>query len=117
VKVKICNYPGCNNLIQPSEKYCANHKNEPASPFSSAIRYNEELYQTARWRSLRKKILKEQSHCLYCGSTECLQVHHVVPPRGNEELFFNENNLIVVCAACHRIITNREIGKRQREIK
>jgi 5-methylcytosine-specific restriction protein A len=112
VRKKICNYPGCDTLIEQSERYCANHKREPAEPFSGAVRFNEALYKTSLWRSLRKKILKEQPHCSRCGSTENLQVHHIVPPRGNEELFFDENNLVTVCAVCHRVITNHEIRKR-----
>jgi 5-methylcytosine-specific restriction protein A len=118
MRKKICHHPGCNNLIPTSERYCAQHKREPAPLFSNAVRYKyDELYHTTQWRKLCDKVLREQPHCSKCGSTNNLQVHHIIPHRGNEELFFNENNLTVVYAACHRILTNREIGKRQRKIK
>lgn len=120
IKKKICNYPGCSALINPNERYCTKHKKEPEKPFSSAIRYNELLYKTTRWKQLRKEILKRQSNCYYCGMSEKetkLEVHHKIPPKGNEELFFDENNLVAVCGTCHKIITNIEIRERKYENK
>jgi 5-methylcytosine-specific restriction protein A len=117
MRKKICSASGCNKLIEQSERYCANHKKEPASPFSNAIRFNNELYHTAQWKNLRVKILKEQPNCFKCGisgSEAKLEVHHIIPPRGNKELFFDENNLVSVCPVCHKIITNKEIGNRKR---
>jgi 5-methylcytosine-specific restriction protein A len=115
MKRKICNSPGCNALIDTSERYCPLHKREQPAPFGNAVRYNESLYKTTRWRSLRAKVLREQTACFRCGtSEEKLEVHHLVPPRGNEELFFDENNLVAVCPTCHRTITNEEIRNRKR---
>jgi 5-methylcytosine-specific restriction protein A len=117
MKKKICNFPGCNELIEPSERYCQRHKKEPAAPFSNAIRFNESLYNTAQWRKLRKKILEEQSNCFKCGiskSESKLEVHHLIPPRGNEEVFFDENNLVSICPVSHKMITSKEIGYRKR---
>jgi hypothetical protein len=113
---KICNSPGCNELIPPTERYCQHHKKESPPPFSSAIRFNEALYKTSHWRKLRAKILREQPNCFKCGisgSKAKLEVHHIIAPRGNEELFFDENNLVSVCQVCHKIITNQEIGNRK----
>jgi 5-methylcytosine-specific restriction protein A len=118
MRKKICNFPGCNNLIEQSERYCSLHKKEPAPAFSSAIRFNEELYHTTQWRKLRTKILKEQPYCFKCGisgSESKLEVHHIIPPRGNEELFFDESNLVSVCPVCHKILTAKEIGDRKRK--
>jgi 5-methylcytosine-specific restriction protein A len=111
MKKKICSYPSCNKLVNINERYCTEHKTNK-KPFESAIRFNESLYNTTRWRKLRVKILNEQPNCFKCGiskSESKLEVHHLVPPRGNEELFFDENNLMAICSACHRVITNREI--------
>jgi 5-methylcytosine-specific restriction endonuclease McrA len=111
MRKKICSYPGCNTLIEPTERYCAKHIIEH-KPFENAIRYNEALYNTSQWRSLRKEKIKECPYCELCGAESNLEVHHKVPPEGNEELFFNRDNLQVVCSACHRIITAREIWKK-----
>jgi 5-methylcytosine-specific restriction protein A len=113
MKKKICNYQGCNALIDHSEAYCPKHERELPPPFSGAVRYNESMYKTSRWRSLRAEVLREQTTCFKCGTEFELEVHHLVPPRGNEELFFDENNLVAVCPACHKVITNREIRNRR----
>jgi 5-methylcytosine-specific restriction protein A len=100
-----------------SPGYCEEHIIiEKTKPFSGAIRYNEKLYNTTRWKQLRTKVLKEQDCCFKCGidkSETKLEVHHIIPPRGNEELFFDENNLAAVCPVCHKIITNKEIENRK----
>jgi 5-methylcytosine-specific restriction protein A len=117
LRKKICNHPGCNALINTDERYCLKHKKELPPPFSSAIRYNESLYKTTQWRNLRNKVLKEQTNCFKCGihkSESKLEVHHLIPPRGNEALFFDENNLVAVCPVCHKIITNKEIKNRKK---
>jgi 5-methylcytosine-specific restriction protein A len=113
MKVKICATAGCNVLIPQSETYCKAHIPEPRKPFETAVRYNTKLYNTTRWRSLRKQILKEQPVCQKCGIDKNLEVHHITPPRGNEILFFNEGNLITVCTKCHKLITAREINNRK----
>jgi 5-methylcytosine-specific restriction endonuclease McrA len=105
-------------LIDITERYCPQHKKEQPPPFSSAIRYNESLYKTTQWKQLRTRILKEQQCCFKCGISKeetKLEVHHLIPPRRNEELFFDIENLVLICPICHRIITNQEI--RNRKIK
>jgi 5-methylcytosine-specific restriction endonuclease McrA len=124
MKKKLCNYPGCNNLIDMGERYCGEHIRERASgdargavlPFQNAVRTNAHLYNTARWRKLQKRIIRENPSCFKCGigrHETALQVHHLVEPRGNEELFFDEANLVPVCNACHRILTAKEIWNRK----
>jgi 5-methylcytosine-specific restriction endonuclease McrA len=117
MKKYICRYPGCNKLLE-SPGYCEEHIiREKDKPFSGAIRFNEKLYNTTRWRQLRKKILKEPQSCYRCGidgnETE-FEIHHIIPPMGNEELFFDESNLVAVCPVCHKIITNKEIRDRKK---
>jgi 5-methylcytosine-specific restriction endonuclease McrA len=61
-------------------------------------------------------VLKEYPYCVKCGigkNETPLHVHHIVEPRGNEELFFNKDNLVPVCDACHRVLTAEEIRKRK----
>ena len=36
--------------------------------------------------------------CVHCGSTENLHVHHIDKNHGNNSL----NNLLVLCASCHK---------------
>jgi 5-methylcytosine-specific restriction protein A len=118
MKKRMCNFPGCTVLIDPSERYCLKHKKEKSSnsrkPFENAQRSNNNLYHTAQWKNLRKKVLKDNNYCVYCGSRENLVIDHIIPPRGNEDLFFSENNLQVVCHRCHSLKTAQEINHRRK---
>jgi 5-methylcytosine-specific restriction protein A len=109
----ICRYAGCNKLLE-SPGYCEEHIiREKGEPFSNAIRYNKKLYNTTRWRNLRKEYLEKNDYCQGCGSKEDLTVDHKISPLGNEELFFNPDNLQTLCKQCHRIKTAQEINERK----
>jgi len=111
VKARICGEAGCGVLIDSNSAYCEKHKKEKI-PFQNAIRSNEGLYNTTQWRNLRKKILKKYPNCSICGehpNSLNLEVHHITPPRGDEELFFDESNVIPVCPACHKRLTAMEV--------
>ena len=112
MKAKICNFPSCSTLIEPDKRYCNKHMPEKRVPFEGAIRSNAQYYNTTKWRSLRKKVLKDQPYCSKCGIDSNLHIHHRIPARGDEELFFNEDNLTVLCEGCHRVVTAKEINKR-----
>ena len=109
---KICSFPCCSAFALDGHNYCQKHY-KPKAPFESAVRANEELYRTARWRALRKQVLETQPQCCICGSTVDLTVDHKIPPRGDEELFYDFYNLQVLCRECHRIKTNFEIFSRK----
>lgn len=109
-----CNFPNCGKLLKESG-YCPAHQAMRPKPFETATRPNEMLYKSQRWKNLRRGLIKAHPYCEVCGGVVDLQVHHTTPPRGNEDLFFDENNLVVVCANCHRMITAREIQKRKRK--
>jgi len=111
---KICRAPNCNKLIPSDKAYCEAHQPPPRIPFANAARSNEGLYNTAKWRSLRKRIITEAPYCVKCGANKNLQVHHKIPPRGDEDLFYDIDNLVPICRSCHRIFTAREIGNRRR---
>jgi len=110
---KICRAPNCNKLIPSDKAYCEAHQPPPRIPFANATRSNEVLYKTHRWRALRKKIIAETPYCVYCGADKYLEIHHKIPPRGDEDLFYDEGNCIPVCKLCHRKLTAREIKNRR----
>ncbi|MDR0412008.1 MAG: HNH endonuclease [Treponema sp.] len=121
----LCRAAGCGVLLA-SPGYCTAHKwtkegGTSASgrkPFGGAVRGNEGLYNTSEWRRLRRAALKDNPHCTFCGISRNdagapLELHHIIPPRGNETLFFDSGNVQVVCHACHQRLTQREIDSRK----
>jgi 5-methylcytosine-specific restriction protein A len=120
MKRYLCRNPGCGKLIE-KPGYCNLHKiereNNKPKPFINAIRSNNELYQLPEWRALKKKVLNDMPFCCYCGigkNESRLEVHHVVPPRGDRDLFFDYSNCISVCPDCHSKITAIEISNRRK---
>ena len=66
--------------------------------------YNH-LYNTTRWRKLRRYILAHQSRCELCRKagriTPATIVDHIKPHRGDIELFYNMDNLQAICKWHH----------------
>lgn len=65
-------------------------------------------YSTARWKRLRWSVLRRDLFtCQWpgCGriepDTSKLVADHKVPHRGDERLFWDEDNLWTLCASCH----------------
>ena len=122
---RICQYSGCNDMSEPGHTYCAKHlvesqkkhkewlEDHKKKPFENATRTNN--YNNAEWRKLRKEVLERDNYqCQQCGITAKesgfpLEIHHVIPPKGNKELFFDINNCVTLCKFCHSRITQMEV--------
>ncbi|MEO1747630.1 MAG: HNH endonuclease signature motif containing protein [Pseudomonadota bacterium] len=64
------------------------------------------LYNTARWRRTRLVVFRRDSFtCQMCGQIEGdpskLHCDHIEKHNGNEQLFFDYNNLQTACIPCH----------------
>ena len=113
---KLCSFPNCTAYAEPNHIYCSEHLKQSRArhiAFLNAKRSNESLYNTQRWRTLRALHLKKNPFCVMCGSRKNLSVDHIVGPRGNEDLFFDENNLQTLCHQCHAAKTAQEIRERK----
>jgi 5-methylcytosine-specific restriction protein A len=122
MKRYLCRFVGCNTLLE-SPGYCPIHQkekelNSKAKPFEYATRSNEGYYQLPEWRALKKLKLKEMPYCFYCGvprKETRLEVHHLIPPRGDKDKFLDYENLVSVCPECHSRITAMEIQQRRKQ--
>ena len=94
--------------------YCDKHlrsirKQQDARRGSAAARGYD-----ARWRKARTLYLSQHPLCATCqrlGRTVAAQViDHIVPHRGNRDLFWNERNWQALCKRCHDAKTVREDG-------
>ena len=123
---RICQFSGCNEMAEPGHIYCAKHlvesqkkhkewlkNNKKKKPFENAARTNN--YNNAEWRALRSEVLeRDNNQCCQCGATASesgfpLEIHHIIPPKGNKELFYNMNNCVTLCKVCHARIAQKEI--------
>jgi hypothetical protein len=59
------------------------------------------LYQSARWKKLRKMVLKRQPVCRICHRDIATVVDHIQPHKGDESLFWMISNLQGLCKPCH----------------
>jgi len=69
------------------------------------------LYHTARWRRLRRQFLQQHPLCKFHMESGKLVpsevVDHVVPHKGNTDLFWDEGNLQALCKWCHDSLKRR----------
>lgn len=115
-----CKAPGCFVVVAERGTYCKKHSkgaSEDAArkaqarakgPWAGAARPNEALYHTSEWRALRADALRRCPRCVRCGEKERLQVHHLTPPKGDPVLFYDPDNLAVLCFDCHTRLTRAE---------
>jgi len=112
-----CAHPGCPELVEYPDRYCEKHKRERNR---SRREYDKERGTAAqrgydaRWRKVRKRFLAENPLCTECMKegrlTPATVVDHIVPHKGDPELFWDESNWQPLCKQCHDRKTAREDG-------
>lgn len=106
--LKFCNHPGCHIKVAMGVKFCPEHQNmeranqEREVPFFVGYKRKEydHLYHSSRWKELCKEMLSLHPECELCGDT-ATDVHHKTKHLGNEDLFWDRNNLMCLCKQCH----------------
>ena len=103
-----CAHPGCPRLVPRGKKYCEEHTaTHPEEVRSAASRGYD-----ARWRKARKRFLASHPLCAECmkdGRYEkATDVDHIVPHRGDPQLFWDESNWQALCHRHHSIKTRNE---------
>ena len=97
--MQFCAFPQCGVLVPKGR--CATHTRvkEQQRPNRDIRRW----YYRDRWKRLREQVLVESRYtCTRCGRVaHQLDVDHMVKHDGNAELFWNRNNLQVLCTDCH----------------
>lgn len=110
---KPCSHPGCFILVHGvsrCEKHAAEHRRLSDQHRDSAA----ERGYGHKWRKAREGYLSKHSLCLMCDSNGFVEpssvVDHIVPHRGNKELFWDKDNWQALCKSCHDKKTAREDG-------
>jgi len=99
---KPCRQYGCKNY-QVKDGYCENHW-IPRWQRQNAV--SDPRYHGAAWQKLRKLFLRQHPICQMCGTAAATVPHHVVAVDDGGE-FYDRDNLMALCRACHE----REHGR------
>ena len=97
-----CRYPGCPNLCEKGV-YCEVHRpdNDPERLRGGAAARGYD----SRWNVARRRFLREHPLCAECMRqgrlTPATVVDHIIPHRGDEKLFWSEQNWQPLCKPCH----------------
>jgi len=57
--------------------------------------------RSPHWPAVERAWLRQNPDCAVCGSTEDLNVHHIVPVHIDDRWELDERNLITLCRADH----------------
>lgn len=70
------------------------------------------LYDTKRWKALRLYQLGMEPLCRLCKQvdriTAATVADHVIPHKGDVDLFFDGDNLQSLCKTCHDVTKSRQ---------
>jgi hypothetical protein len=106
---KICNYRGCNELIDLGNKYCEKHSNTKRDYSSNRQNFRQRGYDT-RYDKVSAIHKKEHPLCETCSKVKRVTpveiTHHIIPTQlckaiGREDLIIDMNNMTSRCRQCH----------------
>ena len=114
---KICNVTGCPKLSRDGSGYCKDHVHLKAAAKKSYEKTRETATArgyTHRWRKASKAYLARNPLCVKCQEfgnvTPATVTDHIVPHKGDADLFWNPGNWQALCKRCHNIKTATEDG-------
>lgn len=110
-KLKVpCAHPGCPELVDPGRHFCGEHR----KLHPEYLRNPNHRGYTSRWRKAAKSYLNSHPLCVICAQkdppryTKATVVDHIVPHRGDTELFWDRTNWQALCKQCHDQKTLKE---------
>lgn len=96
-----CKAPMCSQFSEVGSQYCSKHKLlvNQERPNSYQRGYN------SRWRKERKLFIERNPMCKICLEdgrvTMATVVDHIKPHKGDQRLFWDQNNWQALCETCH----------------
>ena len=109
---KICNHPGCNELVPMTERYCLAHKRDVKKKRDQSYdkdRRNKEFdkfYHSADWKKMRNFVMLEHGGlCCQCARIDMTVpadvVDHIIPIEVDWNARLKRENLQPLCHHCH----------------
>lgn len=96
-----CKHPGCPKLVPLGKQYCKDHEALHQDNRNNASKrgYN------SKWQRARDRFLRAQPLCAECEKAgkfiKATVVDHKIPHRGDQKLFWDEENWQPLCKSCH----------------
>ena len=108
-----CQHPGCRNYAETGKRFCKEHLKDGYEYDRYRGTRSQRGYTNA-WLRLSRAFLKAHPLCAECQRqgrlTAATEVDHIIPHKGNKDLFWNEDNLQALCHECHSRKTGKEDG-------
>jgi len=108
-----CRHPGCPALVEGGG-YCEKHKRQLRKRYDEQRGTAAQRGYDARWRRARAMFLRRNPLCVECQKegklTPATIVDHIIPHKGNHDLFWDESNWQALCKRCHDRKTAKEDG-------
>ena len=96
-----CKHPGCAMLVPYGTMYCEEH----APLHIRDTKTTKEKGYNRRWQRARKTFLSAHPLCVRCKEkgkvVPATGVDHIIPHRGDQKLFWDQNNWQPLCKSCH----------------
>lgn len=104
-----CSYPGCNQLVTSGR--CEKHMRQDRQRIDKQRGTAAQRGYNSRWRRYREQYLREYPLCAECEKpTPATVVDHIIPHKGNKQLFWDPDNHQPLCKSCHDRKTALEDG-------
>lgn len=109
--IRPCAHQGCSALTR--DTWCEKHRPKRRDTRSREATSWRKLYKLELWtKQLRPGQLIREPYCRNCARwglrVPATDVDHIVPHRGNMELFTAASNLQSLCHSCHALKTAAE---------
>jgi 5-methylcytosine-specific restriction protein A len=103
-----CKHPDCAKLVPYGTDYCDEHKALHPKPSRNATARGYDR----QWRKISKAYLNANPLCVRCKAegkfVKATVVDHIIPHKGDRELFWDRSNWQSLCKHCHDVKTSTE---------
>lgn len=100
-----CGFPGCPALVDSGHRRCEKHRIQERKEIDQRRGSAARRGYDTKWRAARKRFLAIHPLCVECRRQGRVQaatvVDHIIPHKGNANLFWDESNWQVLCKQCH----------------
>lgn len=109
----ICRQPGCRMLVDVSG-YCESHEKLHRKQVDDRRGSSSERGYGSRWQKARATFLRRNPICVECLKakipTPAVIVDHIIPHKGDQDLFWDTSNWQPLCKLHHDQKTATEDG-------